>query len=249
VTTASREEAQITSSTGTMEKFANTLAIFVGLGLLFQVGHFVEHSVQFVVWFFGKSHWVIYNFCGRDTPFMSRPATEMVGLMGAYLFPNADRARQMMLGVEILHLIGNCIFLASIAGTFYFIPTRWVRYALYIEGGHLCEHISLTLSAYYLGKPIGLSTLFGQAPVWWGNQVAVGWRVSWHFLMNLLPLPFVMIALMQHHRVLRVLLLTIPKRSLGGALLSEGRFGINLKKSGLDHAVPVILLPIADSER
>jgi len=24
------------------------------------------------------------------------------------------------------------------------------------------------------------------------------WRVSWHFVMNLLPLPFVMTALMQH---------------------------------------------------
>jgi len=103
----------------------------------------------------------------------------------------------MMMGMEILHLIGNSIFLASIAGVFYFIPTRLVRYAFYIEGAHLCEHISLTLSAYYLGKPVGLSTLFGQASLWWGNELAVGWRVSFHFIMNLLPMPFVMIALME----------------------------------------------------
>ena len=107
--------------------------------------------------------------------------------MGEYLFPASDPSRQMTMGMEILHLIGNGIFLATIAGVFYFIPSRWVRYAFYIEGAHMCEHIALTLSAYYLGKPIGLSTMFGQAPIWWGKDAAVGYRVSFHFLMNSLP--------------------------------------------------------------
>jgi hypothetical protein len=132
---------------------------------------------------------------------MSPPVTEMVRPMGAFLFPEAVVARQMMLGMEILHLVGNSIFLATIAGVFYFVPSKWVRYAFYIEGGHLCEHLALTLSAYFLGKPIGLSTLFGQAPLWLGREGAVGWRVSWHFAMNLLPMPFVMTGMMQYWSV------------------------------------------------
>ncbi len=197
VTSHAREGARDLPFQGAAAQLINILAICVGLGLAFQVGHFVEHGVQFAVWLTGKSQWVVETFCGRDTPFMSWPVTEMVRRMGAFLFTAADVARQMMMGVEILHLIGNSIFLASIAGALYFVPARWIRYALYIEGAHLCEHIALTFSAYYLGKPIGLSTLFGQAAALWGQEAAVGWRVSWHFVMNLLPLPFVMTALMQ----------------------------------------------------
>jgi hypothetical protein len=172
--------------------------MLVGLGLAFQVGHFIEHAVQFAVWLFGTSQWVAANFCGRNVPYMSGPVTKVVTAAGAYLFPTADVARQMMLGSEILHLIGNAVFLTTIAGVFYFIPTKLVRYAFYIEAAHLCEHVSLTLSAYYVGTPIGVSTLFGRAPVLWGKELAVGWRVSWHFAMNLLPMPLVMIAIMRH---------------------------------------------------
>lgn len=171
--------------------------MIVGLGLAFQVGHFVEHAVQFAVWLFGTSQWVAANFCGRNIPYMSGPVTRAVSAAGAYLFPKADVARQMMMGTEILHLVGNTVFLTTIASVFYFIPTKLVRYAFYIEVAHLCEHVSLTLSAYYAGTPIGLSTLFGEAPVLWGRELAVGWRVSWHFAMNLLPMPFVMMALMR----------------------------------------------------
>jgi hypothetical protein len=32
----------------------------------------------------------------------------------------------MMIGVEVLHLIGNGLFLATIAGVYYFIPSKWV---------------------------------------------------------------------------------------------------------------------------
>ena len=96
--------------------------------------------------------------------------------------------------VSIRSRLGNAIL--GVLGALYFVSARWIRYALYIEGAHLCEHIALTFCAYYVGKPIGLSTLFGQAALW-GQEAAVGWRVSWHFVMNLLPLPFVMTALMQ----------------------------------------------------
>ena len=181
----------------TSSKLVTLLGIGVGLGMAFQVGHFVEHTVQFAVWVSGTYAWVAAAFCGRDTPFMSAPLTQMVRFAGAWLFPNAAPARQMMLGMELLHLCGNCIFLATIAGAAYFCPSKWVRYALYIEGGHLIEHLALSLTAYIVGQPIGISTLFGQSAYWFGTEGAVGYRVTWHFAMNLLPMPFVMFGMIR----------------------------------------------------
>jgi hypothetical protein len=177
------------------------------MGILFQIGHFAEHALQFLVWLTGKVEWVVVVFCGRDTPFMSSPVTQMVQASGALLFPDANLPRQMMMGLELLHLIGNSIFLASIACLYVVMPHKLVRYAFYIEGAHLLEHLLLTVTAYYFGKPIGLSTMFGNAGPWWGKEYAVGYRVSWHFVMNLLPLPFVMMALLNMWRSRRTVAL------------------------------------------
>jgi hypothetical protein len=102
--------------------------------------------------------------------------------------------------MEVLHLIGNGIFLAGLACLYYCLPSRWVRWALYIEGFHLYEHIMLTTTAFFVGKPIGMSTLFGGASVIGDREFAVGCRVTWHFAMNLLPMPFAMPGLMEHWR-------------------------------------------------
>ncbi|MBS0245193.1 MAG: hypothetical protein JSR61_01135 [Proteobacteria bacterium] len=164
------------------------------LGLLFQVGHFYEHAAQVTIWILGDYS----NICGRDTPWMSPWVTEWVRLAGVYLFPHDGTARQMMLGMELLHLVANFIFLSSIACLYYVITSKWVRRAFVIEGLHLCEHLALTLTAYYVGYPIGVSTLFGHAGQFGGREFAVGYRVVWHFLLNLLPMPFCMIALMDY---------------------------------------------------
>jgi len=106
----------------------------------------------------------------------------------------------MMRGMEVLHLIGNSIFLAGLASLYYCVPSKWVRWALYIETFHLYENISLTATAYFLGKPIGMSTLFGAVNVIGEREFAVGCRVTWHFVMNLLPMPFAMVGLMEYLR-------------------------------------------------
>jgi hypothetical protein len=172
------------------------IAAVAGAGLAFQVGHFLEHAMQFAVWILGD----LSNICGRDTPWMSPPVTEAVRWAGMGMFPTADASRQMMMGMEILHLIGNSIFLISLVCLYYCVRSKWIRWALYIEGFHLYEHLMLTLTAYFVGKPIGLSTLFGGSSVIGSREFAVGYRVTWHFAMNLLPMPFAMIGLMQHMR-------------------------------------------------
>jgi hypothetical protein len=181
---------------GSMLDLATVLAAVAGLGMAFQVGHFAEHAFQFGVWILGD----LSSICGRDTPWMSPWVTDMVRRGGQFMFPDADAPRQMMMGMEILHLIGNCIFLTSLGCLYYCVRSKWIRWALYIEGFHLYEHLMLTVSAYFVGKPIGLSTLFGGAGMIGSREFAVGYRVSWHFAMNLLPMPFAMIGLMQHMR-------------------------------------------------
>jgi len=48
------------------------------LELAFQIGHFAEHAFQFAVWVLGD----LSNICGRDTPWMSPWANELVGRIG-----------------------------------------------------------------------------------------------------------------------------------------------------------------------
>lgn len=172
------------------------LGTVAALALLFQLGHFAEHAFQFVVWILGD----LSNICGRDTPWMSPWATELVRQIGIFLFPNGGGARQMMLSMEVLHLIGNSIFLAGLASLYYCVRSKWVRWALFIESFHLYEHIMLTATAYFIGKPVGMSTLFGGTSVVGSREFAVGFRVIWHFGMNLLPMPFAMIGLMEYWR-------------------------------------------------
>ena len=61
----------------------------------------------------------------------------------------------------------------------------------------------LTASAYFVGKPIGLSTLFGGTAVLGSREFQVGFRVTWHFAMNLLPLPFAMKGIAEQWRCSR----------------------------------------------
>jgi hypothetical protein len=148
------------------------------------------------VWALGD----LSNICGRDTAWMSPWVIDLVRQTGVFLFPAADPARRMMMGVEVLHLLGNGIFLAGLAALYNFARSKWVRLAIYIEGFHLYEHVMLTATAYFVGKPIGMSTLFGGANLVGDREFAVGCRVIWHFGMNLLPMPFAMYGLIHYWR-------------------------------------------------
>jgi hypothetical protein len=160
--------------------------------LLFQVGHFIEHGVQFGVWALGD----LAGLCGRDTPWMSPWVHEIVRTFGSWAWPAVDFKVQMARGMEVLHIIGNLIFLTGLAALFVLIPNRWVKWALLIETFHLYEHIMLTTTVFTLGKAVGLSTLFGGSASF-GPEAATGIRVTWHFFMNLFPMPFAMMGIMR----------------------------------------------------
>jgi hypothetical protein len=174
----------------TTHKWISFVGIAVLLGIAFQIGHFFEHLFQFGMWLFSE----------RSVAWMSPPVMAMVHWIGASMYPAAEMKRQMGVGMEVLHLIGNGIFLATIAGLYYgnFMRNRLVKWALVIEGLHLLEHVMLTLSIIYVGKPLGVSTLFGNNIAWFGQEWGVGYRVAWHFLMNLVPTILVMKAVMQY---------------------------------------------------
>ncbi|OOO17853.1 hypothetical protein EFR00_28415 [Rhizobium sophoriradicis] len=172
---------------------AGVLAI---LGLAFQVGHFAEHALQFAIWLLGD----LSNICGRDTPWMSPWVMALCQRLGLWIAPDAPSTRQVMLGMEVLHLVGNSIFLTGLMCLYKVVPSRWVRWAIYIETFHLYEHIMLTATAFFLGKPVGMSTLFGGTSLVDSREFAVGVRVSWHFAMNLLPMPFAMLGIMEFAR-------------------------------------------------
>ena len=164
------------------------IAAATAAGVAFQAGHFAEHAYQF-------GHWVLVD---RTKPWMSDAANWLVRKIGVV----ADCGSTM--GMELLHLGGNSIFLATLASLVMLMrPNRHMRNAFYVEGFHLTEHIMLVASVALVGKPMGWSTLFGYAPDLLGSaNAAVGYRVGWHFFLNLIPTILMMVALAHgNHRV------------------------------------------------
>jgi hypothetical protein len=170
------------------------LGVVATLGLAFQIGHFLEHAFQFGIWILGD----LSNICGRDTAWMSAIGEDLVKIIGTGLSTELTVPQRRQLGLEVLHLIGNGIFLASLIALYFCMPIKWTRWAVYIEAFHLMEHVALTLSMLYVGKPIGISTLFGYAGQLGSREFSVGYRVSWHFVMNLFPMPFAMIGVVEY---------------------------------------------------
>ena len=147
-----------------------------------QIIHFSEHIAQVLAWLFVQ----------QEKPYMTPFGMWCMHTLGMLMFPNVESARQAMLGLEFLHLIGNGIFALGILGLFFFVHTKKVMWALIIEIFHFYEHVSLTFSALFIGKPIGMSTFFGADVSPW---LRVSYRVWWHFLFNLIPTVLVSLAI------------------------------------------------------
>lgn len=150
-------------------------ATVIIIGVLGQIGHLTEHVAQVGYWF---QH--------PNSPAWMTPWGNAL----ARGFGQVDTAKPT-LGMEILHLTGNFIFLAGLAAVMVITrrtrnirARRWAKMGVWMQGLHGLEHLSLTLSVWFGAKQaIGLSTWFGQltpGPGLWT------YRIWWHFTANVI---------------------------------------------------------------
>jgi hypothetical protein len=149
-------------------------AAVIGIGLVGQVGHLQEHIAQ-------AAYWI-------DNP-NSKPWMTPWGTGLAKGFGQINTSKPS-LGMEILHLTGNFIFLAGLAGVVLITARarqtkarKWGKMGVWMQGIHGLEHVVLTLSvALGANRAIGLSTWFGALPNGPGLWT---YRIWWHTLANL----------------------------------------------------------------
>ena len=154
--------------------FRASLTVIV-IGVIGQIGHLTEHVAQVGYWF---QH--------PNSPAWMTPW----GTGLARGFGRVDAAKPT-LGMEILHLTGNFIFLAGLAAVMVITGrarrtrTRfWARMGVWMQGIHGLEHLSLTLSVWLgASQAIGLSTWFGQLTPGPGLTT---YRIWWHFIANVI---------------------------------------------------------------
>lgn len=146
----------------------------VGVGVVGQIGHFQEHVTQ-------AGYWIAHPYAPA---WMTPWADSFARGMG-----QVD-AGKPALGMEILHLVGNFIFLAGLVGIVQIThrvagqlkARKWARMGVWMQGIHGIEHIVLTASvALGASRAIGLSTWFGAIEP--GPALAT-YRVWWHFVAN-----------------------------------------------------------------
>ncbi|MEC3994849.1 DUF6008 family protein [Actinacidiphila sp. DG2A-62] len=150
-------------------------AATIVIGVIGQIGHLQEHVAQ-------AGYWIGHP---NDPAWMTPWGT---GLANGY---NVVDTSKPTLGMEILHLTGNFIFLAGMAAvmvitthTRHLRSRRWGTMGVWMQGIHGLEHLSLTLSVWFgATRAIGLSTWFGQLDPGPG---LVTYRVWWHFIANVL---------------------------------------------------------------
>ncbi|MPY99599.1 MAG: hypothetical protein GEU97_16675 [Actinophytocola sp.] len=145
----------------------------IGLGVVGQFGHVQEHVAQ-------VAYWIAHP---NDKAWMTPLGTGLANGLGQ-VAPDKPS-----LGMEILHLTGNFIFLAGLVGVVLITrralstkARKWGRMGVLMQGIHGVEHLVLTLSvALGASQAIGLSTWFGllePGPGLWT------YRIWWHFLAN-----------------------------------------------------------------
>ncbi|MEV5017640.1 DUF6008 family protein [Streptomyces sp. NPDC053780] len=162
-----------------------TAVAVIGLGVIGQIGHFQEHVAQ-------AGYWVANPYAPA---WMTPWANGLARGMG-----QVDPTKPS-LGMEILHLTGNFIFLAGLVGivqitrraTGHLKTRRWAKMGVWMQGIHGIEHIVLTASvALGASNAIGLSTWFGAIDP---GPALVTYRVWWHFVANLIGTAILAIAL------------------------------------------------------
>lgn len=164
--------------------------LLAAVGLLgFQVFHVLEHGIQIGYWF------------GHPTaaPFLTPWAVFGRDALAAPL------GRGPAGGAELLHLVGNLLFLGGLlllAAVWRYdgrsaplrsdVGVRRVRWATWAQVLHVAEHVLLTTTFIVAGSANGLSTGFGALPA---GPVGGAVRVWMHFGLNAVPTMLVGMAL------------------------------------------------------
>lgn len=153
-----------------------TAAGVVVLGVVGQIGHMLEHVAQ-------AGYWIMNPY---EPAWMTPWGTGLANGFGV-----VDPTKPS-LGMEILHFVGNMLFLAGIVGvmlltqrlTYRSTARKCATMGVWMQGIHGVEHLVLMLSVW-LGAPtaIGLSTWFGLIDP--GVALSTH-RIWWHFLANVL---------------------------------------------------------------
>lgn len=155
----------------------------VALGAIgFQVLHFAEHLLQ-------VGYWLVHP---ADPPWLTPwAAAARDGL--AWLTDGAAGT-----GNEVLHLVGNVVFLAGLVCAALAMAPRtladagergpWLRRALWVQSLHVAEHLALTATWLAWGRAVGASNLLGLLDP--ATPVGSGTRVLVHFVINLVATAF-----------------------------------------------------------
>lgn len=178
---------------GKARSAANWLYYLTYGTLAFQVIHTVEHMIQ-------AGYWIRFPY---NNPWLSPWADAATRGLATLGDPNA----RVQTGAELLHLAGNAVFFFGLVAMFVSLRDAGARgnkmwgawWALILEGIHFGEHIVLTATWYVIGKPYGLSVLFG-----WGYDLPAPWppaiRIWWHFMFNLMPMICALVALREMYK-------------------------------------------------
>lgn len=157
-------------------------------GLTFQVIHVLEHGLQLGFWFAkpGASPWL--------SSWASGTADGL--LYFCSLVPSADTPTS--LGVEMLHLTGNVVFLGALTAWQIAMRSqdrsiRSLNRAEKVQMFHVAEHVLLVGTLLAFGKANGLSTMFGLVD----GSALVASRVWFHFGINAIATCFALQAARQ----------------------------------------------------
>jgi hypothetical protein len=146
--------------------------LLVGVaGVGFQVVHLFEHLLQLGYW----------GLHPAEPPWLTPWAAAGRDILAVGGHPST--------GSELLHLLGNLIFLVGVVGLWGFTTRSGVpsvrltalRAAFLVQSFHVGEHVLLTVSWILAGEALGFSTLFGSL----SGPALFTFRIWWHFLINL----------------------------------------------------------------
>lgn len=142
-------------------------------GLGFQIAHVLEHVLQ-------AGYWVAHP---TQAPWLTPWAVEGRDVLARL----ADG--QPATGTELLHLLGNAIFMVGIVAL-----ALWhrragrpgggtaMRWAIGLQGIHVIDHVLLTVTWMVFGQTWAATNLFGLIPD--GTVIGHAVRVWAHFLIN-----------------------------------------------------------------